>query len=77
VVIIRPNVRGSTGFGKAFAALPAGEDARKDVAALLEWVGKQPTLDESRTLVIGAGTAGQPDDDGFIASAVDFARRPR
>jgi len=77
VVIIRPNVRGSTGFGKAFAALPAGEDARKDVTALLEWIGKQPTLDESRTLVIGTGTAGQPDDDGFIASAVDFARRPR
>ena len=76
VAIIRPNVRGSSGFGKAFAALPA-EDGYKDIASLIEWIGNQPSLDESRTLVIGSGAAGQPDDDGFMAAALDFARRTR
>jgi dipeptidyl aminopeptidase/acylaminoacyl peptidase len=74
VAIIRPNVRGSSGFGKAFAALTP-QDAYRDIASLLEWIGKQPSLDESRTLVIGTGAAGQPDDDGFMAAAIDFARR--
>lgn len=75
--IIRPNVRGSSGFGRAFAALPAdGAQTRKDIDALLEWIGRQPTLDAARTLVIGTGAAGQPDDDTFIATAVDFARQP-
>ena len=74
VAIIRPNVRGSSGFGKAFAALPS-QDGQKDIAALLEWIGRQPSLDESRTLVVGTGAAGQPDEDGFMAAAVDFARR--
>jgi dipeptidyl aminopeptidase/acylaminoacyl peptidase len=78
VAIIRPNVRGSTGFGKAFASLPAGgAETRKDIDALLEWIGRQPGLDAARTLVIGAGTAGQPDDDAFLAAAVDFARQAR
>jgi len=76
VAIIRPNVRGSSGFGKAFAALPA-EDGYKDIASLIEWIGKQPSLDESRTLVVGSGAAGQPDDDGFMAAAIDFTRRKR
>lgn len=78
VAILRPNVRGATGFGKGHAKLGAGarrEDASKDIAALLEWIGRQPALDESRTIVIGTGVAGQPDDDGFIAAAVDFAQR--
>jgi dipeptidyl aminopeptidase/acylaminoacyl peptidase len=74
IAIVRPNVRGSSGFGKAFAALPA-QDSYKDIAALLQWVGKQPNLDESRALVVGTGAANQPDDDGFIAAAVDLARR--
>ncbi|HEX5128669.1 MAG TPA: hypothetical protein VFV90_02930, partial [Usitatibacter sp.] len=74
IAIVRPNVRGSSGFGKAFAALPA-QDGYKDIASLLEWIGKQPALDESRALVIGTGTAGQPDEDGFMAAALDLARR--
>ena len=75
---MRPNVRGASGFGKAYAAAGAGarrDEAARDIAGLLEWVGRQPSLDESRTIVIGSGVAGQPDDDGFIAAAVDFARR--
>lgn len=76
MAIIRPNVRGSSGFGKAFASLPA-EDGYKDIASLIAWIGEQPSLDESRTLVVGSGEAGQPDEDGFMAAAIDFARRTR
>ena len=76
VAIVRPNVRGSSGFGKAFASLPSGAgEGRKDIDALLEWIGQQPNLDAGRTLVVGSGAAGQPDDDAFIATAVDYARR--
>ena len=78
VAILRPNVRGSSGFGKSQAALGAGSlrgDAARDITGLLEWIGRQPALDESRTLVVGAGIAGEPDDEAFIAAAVDFARR--
>ena len=78
IAIVRPNVRGSSGFGKAFLAAGSGarrDDARKDIAALLDWIGKQPGLDEARTLVVGSGIAGQPDDDGFMLAAIDFARR--
>ena len=76
VAIIRPNVRGSTGFGKAFASLASsGGETRKDIDALLEWIGRQPQLDASRTLVIGTGASGQPDDDTFIAGAIDYARQ--
>jgi dipeptidyl aminopeptidase/acylaminoacyl peptidase len=78
VAILRPNVRGSAGFGKSFLELGAGarrDDARKDIASLLEWIGQQPGLDESRTLVVGSGVSRQPDDDGFLHAAIDFARR--
>jgi hypothetical protein len=71
-------VRGSSGFGKAFASLPSGAaERRKDIDALLEWIGRQPNLDAARTLVVGSGVAGQPDDELFIATAVDFARQSK
>ena len=78
VAIIRPNPRGSSGFGKSFAAMGSGalrDEAQKDVAALLEWIATQPALDAARTVVIGEGIAGQPDDEAFLAAAVDFALR--
>ncbi len=43
-VVIAPNIRGSTGYGKAFADLdngPAREDAVRDLGALLVWIGMQ------------------------------------
>ena len=61
VAILEPNVRGSSGFGKSFAALDDGvlrEDAVRDVGALLDWIALQPGLDASRVLVTGAGYGG-------------------
>jgi protease II len=61
VVKIYPNVRGSSGYGKAFQALDDGmkrEDAVKDVGALLDWIKAQPDLDADRVLVQGASYGG-------------------
>jgi len=58
---IYPNVRGSTGFGRAFANLDNGtrrEDAVKDIKALLEWIKTQPDLDSDRVLVQGISYGG-------------------
>lgn len=67
--IIRPNVRGSTGFGKTFVALDDGfrrEDSVKDIGALLDWIARQPDLDASRVVVTG-GSYG-----GYMSLAVSF-----
>jgi dipeptidyl aminopeptidase/acylaminoacyl peptidase len=61
VVKICPNVRGSSGFGKAFLDLDNGlkrEDAVKDIGALLDWIKTQPGLDADRVLVEGASYGG-------------------
>jgi dipeptidyl aminopeptidase/acylaminoacyl peptidase len=61
VVKIFPNVRGSTGYGKAFVKLDNGllrNDALKDVGALLDWIKKQPDLDADRVMVQGVSHGG-------------------
>jgi dipeptidyl aminopeptidase/acylaminoacyl peptidase len=60
-VIIRPNVRGSTGYGATFAGLDDGlrrRDAVRDIGALLDWIATQPDLDASRVAVMGASHGG-------------------
>ena len=55
-VVIAPNLRGSAGGGRSFAALDDGalrEDALRDVASLLVWIGLQRDLDRNRVLVMG------------------------
>jgi dipeptidyl aminopeptidase/acylaminoacyl peptidase len=59
--VIAPNVRGSSGYGKAFRALDVGklrDDAVRDVGALLVWIGLQPGLDSHHVAVIGHGYGG-------------------
>ena len=59
--VIAPNVRGSSGYGKAFRALDGGrlrDDAVRDVGALLVWVGLQPGLDSHRVAVMGHAYGG-------------------
>ena len=59
--ILRPNVRGSAGFGKAFLKLDNGrrrEDSVRDIGALLDWVDTQPQLDADRVAVIGGSYGG-------------------
>lgn len=61
IVKIYPNVRGSSGFGKAFLELDNGlkrEDAVKDIGALLDWIKTQPDLDADRVLVSGVSYGG-------------------
>ncbi len=67
MVIIYPNVRGSTGFGKRFLGLdngPLRENAVKDLGGLLDWIGTQKGLDSSRVTVAG------PSYGGLLALAV-------
>ena len=57
--VIRPNVRGSSGYGKTFVQLDNGmlrEDSVKDIGALLDWVGTQPDMDASRVAEATAAT---------------------
>lgn len=61
VTVIRPNVRGSRGFGKTFLSLDNGfkrEDAVKDIGALLDWIARQPDLDARRVVVSGGSYGG-------------------
>jgi dipeptidyl aminopeptidase/acylaminoacyl peptidase len=61
IVVIEPNVRGSSGFGKSFLALDDGrkrEDAVRDIGSLLDWIAAQPDLDGSRVAVYGGSYGG-------------------
>jgi dipeptidyl aminopeptidase/acylaminoacyl peptidase len=61
VALIFPNVRGSTGYGKAFLALDNGllrEGSYKDISSLLDWVGQQNALDAKRVLITGGSYGG-------------------
>ncbi len=61
IAVIRPNVRGSTGYGKTFLSLDDGmkrEDSVKDIGALLDWIARQPGLDASRVMITGGSYGG-------------------
>ncbi len=61
VALIFPNVRGSTGYGKAFLALDNGllrEGSYKDINTLLDWVSQQNALDAKRVLIMGGSYGG-------------------
>ncbi|HAH11610.1 MAG TPA: S9 family peptidase [Alphaproteobacteria bacterium] len=67
IAVIAPNVRGSTGYGRAFVNLDNGklrEDSVKDMGALIDWVATQRDLDAKRVGVYG-GSYG-----GYMAYAV-------
>ena len=59
--VIVTNVRGSTGYGKAYQNLDNAEkreDSVKDIGALLDWIKTQPDLDPSRVVVYGQSYGG-------------------
>lgn len=61
MAVIRPNVRGSAGFGKTYVKLDNGmkrEDSVKDIGALLDWVAEQPDLDAEQVIVYGGSYGG-------------------
>jgi dipeptidyl aminopeptidase/acylaminoacyl peptidase len=72
--VIRPNVRGSNGYGKHYMSLDNGfkrEDSVKDIGALLDWIATQPDLDQNRVAVFGGSYGGYM----VLASAVYFSDR--
>jgi dipeptidyl aminopeptidase/acylaminoacyl peptidase len=59
--VILPNVRGSTGYGRAYTLLDNGErreDSVKDIGALLDWIGHEPRFDARRVGVYGGSYGG-------------------
>ncbi len=75
-VVITPNVRGSSGYGKTFLNLDNGdkrEDAVKDIGALLVWIGAQRDLDAKRVFVSGGSYGGYMS----LASMAHFGDRLR
>jgi dipeptidyl aminopeptidase/acylaminoacyl peptidase len=74
LVLIFPNVRGSSGYGKTYLKLDNGKrraDAVKDIGSLLDWIAQQKDLDKSRVGVIG-GSYG-----GFMSLAVQTTYNDR
>ncbi len=74
VAVIRPNVRGSAGYGKSFLQLDNGflrEDSVRDIGALLDWIETQPDLDSDRVAVFGGSYGGYM----VLASAVHYSDR--
>ncbi len=72
--VIAPNVRGSSGYGKAYVKLDNGflrEDSVKDIGALLDWIAQEPTLDETRVMVVGGSYGGYM----VLASMVHYGDR--
>ena len=75
-VVIAPNVRGSSGYGKTFLNLDNGEnreDSVKDIGALLVWIGLQSDLDAKSVFVSGGSYGGYMS----LASMVNFGERLR
>lgn len=74
VAVIRPNVRGSAGYGKSYLQLDNGfrrEDSVRDIGALLDWIATRPELDENRVAVYGGSYGGYM----VLASAVHYSER--
>jgi len=74
VTVIRPNVRGSSGYGKTYQSLDNGylrENSVRDIGALLDWIETQPDLDAGRVAVDGGSYGGYM----VLASATYFSDR--
>jgi dipeptidyl aminopeptidase/acylaminoacyl peptidase len=59
--VVAPNLRGSSGYGKAYLALDNGtqrDDVVKDLGALIVWLGSQSAFDAKHVAVAGSGYGG-------------------
>ena len=75
-VVIRPNVRGSTGYGRSYTLLDNGrlrEDAVRDIGSLLVWIAAQDSLDADQVVVMGGSYGGYM----TLASLVAYGDRLR
>jgi dipeptidyl aminopeptidase/acylaminoacyl peptidase len=60
-VVVEPNIRGSTGFGRAYEMADNREkraDALRDMATVNAWVKAQPWCDPNRVIVFGGSYGG-------------------
>ncbi|MDP3403580.1 MAG: alpha/beta fold hydrolase [Brevundimonas sp.] len=60
-VVIVPNVRGSSGYGKTWLAAdngPLRQQSVQDIGALLDWIATQADLDPERVVVHGGSYGG-------------------
>jgi dipeptidyl aminopeptidase/acylaminoacyl peptidase len=61
LAVLAPNVRGSSGYGKAWLAADDGalrERALADVGAVFDWIAAQPDLDPARVGIQGGSYGG-------------------
>lgn len=61
IVMIFPNIRGSSGYGKTYLLADNGfkrEDSYKDIGALLDWIKANPNLDGERIMITGGSYGG-------------------
>ncbi len=61
IAVLIPNVRGSTGYGRAYAALDDRErrpDAVRDIAAARDWLAEQDEFDPARIAIWGQSYGG-------------------
>lgn len=75
-VVVQPNVRGSTGYGRSYANLDNGllrEDSVRDIGSLLVWIAAQPDLDAQRVVVMGGSYGGYMS----LATMVSYGDRLR
>ena len=75
-VVISPNVRGSSGYGKTYMNLDndeSREDSVKDIGALLVWIGLQKDMDARSVFVYGGSYGGYLS----LAAMVNFGDRLR
>ena len=74
--VVVPNLRGSPGYGKSYAAASDGrarEDAIKDIGALLVWLRAQSEFDAEHIVVAGQGYGGYL----ALAALVNYGDRLR
>ena len=74
IAILKPNVRGSMGYGFSFRNLDNGklrEDAVKDIGMLLEWIKSNTDLDADKVVVRGESYGGYMS----LACAVHYSDR--
>ncbi|MBX9707664.1 MAG: prolyl oligopeptidase family serine peptidase [Caulobacteraceae bacterium] len=60
-IVIVPNVRGSSGYGKTWLAAdngPRRQESVQDIGALLDWIATQPDMDPERVVVHGGSYGG-------------------
>lgn len=72
--VIRPNVRGSDGYGEEYRAMDNALERKRsveDIGALLDWIETQPDLDSDRVIVYGGSYGGYM----VLASMVDYSDR--